>query len=150
MAVYSTGTTGSSVRDEAIGPGARSPVPALLWVPDDDVRLLLRGLLALEHHPVALDAADSGALRRWSPGSVALLVIDAVSGADRWREELSEALRSRPELRAVVLLPPDGEDLRAEAEALGARVTLVRPFALREFARAIREALGVSSIPGEV
>jgi len=132
-----------------LAPAAGGPVPSVLWVPDDDVRLLLRGLLTLQRHPVVLELTSAEALRRWEPPEVALLVIDAVSGADRWREELSEALRTRPELRAIVLLPRDQERLRREAEALGARATLVRPFAVRDLVATIREALrGTSLVPG--
>jgi CheY-like chemotaxis protein len=120
---------------------AAEPVPAVLWVPDDDVRLLLRGILTLQHHPVALEITAAEALRRWDPPKVALLIVDAVSGVDRWREELTEALRSRPELRALVLLPRDREKVRHEAEALGARATLVRPFAVADLVRAIGVAL---------
>jgi DNA-binding NarL/FixJ family response regulator len=140
-----------TVRESAIAAGlgraaGEPPVPAVLWVPDDDVRLLLRGILTLQRHPVVLELASAEALHRWEPPEVALLVVDAVSGAERWREELTEALRSRPELRAIVLLPRDHEALRREAEALGARATLVRPFAVRDLVAAIREALRGSSL----
>lgn len=133
-----------------LGAAASSgPVPAVLWVPDEDVRLLLRGILTLHRHPVVLEFSSAEALRRWDPTPVALLVIDAVSGASRWREELTEALAARPELRALVILPRDDPALRREAETLGARATVVRPFAVRDLVAAIREALGGSSmLPG--
>lgn len=131
-------------------PGTSGPVPSVLWVPDDDVRLLLRGLLTLQRHPVVLEFSSSEALRRWEPPEVALLIVDAVSGADRWREELADALRARPELRAIVLLPRDHERLRKDAETLGARATLVRPFAVRDLVAAIREALRGSPLEGHV
>lgn len=139
------GGSGSSGPIPSVGgtsPGAGGEnVPAVLWVPDDDVRLLLRGILTLHRHPVVLELTSSEALQRWDPPPVALLIVDAVSGADRWREELAAALRARPELRAVVLLPRDRRGLRTDAEALGARATVVRPFAVREFVEALREAL---------
>jgi DNA-binding NarL/FixJ family response regulator len=139
----------------AVGSGlASSPgperVPAVLWVPDDDVRLLLKGILMLQRFPVVLELTSADGLRRWEPSPVALLVVDAVSGQARWREELTEALKLRPELRAIVLLPRDTEALRREAEELGARATLVRPFAVRDLVSAIREALrGSSLVPGD-
>ncbi len=122
-------------------PRGAARVPALLWVPDDDVRLLLRGILTLQRHPVVLEFSSAEALRHWEPAPVALLVLDAVSGAGRWREELAAALAVRPELRAIVLLPRDSGPLRREAEALGARATVVRPFAVRDLVAAIRDAL---------
>jgi two-component system, OmpR family, alkaline phosphatase synthesis response regulator PhoP len=130
-------------------PRANEPVPSVLWVPDDDVRLLLRGILTLQRHPVALELSSSEALARWDAPPVALLIVDAVSGAGRWQEELTAALRARPELRAIVLLPRDREALRAQAEALGARATLIRPFAVRDLVAAIREALKGSTLLGE-
>jgi DNA-binding NarL/FixJ family response regulator len=140
-----------SVREGAVATGlagapGTEPVPSVLWVPDDDVRLLLRGILTLQRHPVVLELSTADVLRRWEPPPVALLIVDAVSGAERWREELVDALRARPELRAIVLLPRDREGLRRDAEALGARATLVRPFAVRDLVAAIREALRGSSI----
>lgn len=146
------GGTGSALAAAVPGlarPSADEAVPSVLWVPDDDVRLLLRGILTLQRHPVVLELSSAEALRRWEPPQVALLVVDAVSGAQRWREELTEALRARPELRAIVLLPRDREELRREAEALGARATLTRPFAVRDLVGAIREALRGSSILGD-
>jgi DNA-binding NarL/FixJ family response regulator len=129
---------------------AADGVPSVLWVPDDDVRLLLRGILTLQRHPVALELTAAEALRRWDSPRVALLVVDAVSGAARWREELGEALRARPELRAIVLLPREPEEMRREAEALGARATVVRPFAVRDLVAAIRTALeGSGLLPGD-
>ncbi|HTT16750.1 MAG TPA: hypothetical protein VMH49_05285 [Thermoplasmata archaeon] len=138
-------SAGPSARDLS-GPNATERVPAVLWVPDDDVRLLLRGILTLQRHPVVLELTTAESLHRWEPAPVALLIVDAVSGASRWREELTEALRARPELRALVLLPRDHDALRREAEGLGARATLVRPFAVRDLVAAIREALRGSSL----
>jgi DNA-binding NarL/FixJ family response regulator len=132
---------GAAIATEARASRGDGAIPAVLWVPDDDVRLLLRVILTLQRFPIALELSSAEALRRWEPPPLVLFVVDAVSGADRWREELAEALRIRPELRTVVLLPRDREALRREAEALGARATLVRPFAVREFVAAVREAL---------
>jgi len=140
MIVLGGTSVGAAVAGVGAGTG-KVPVPAILWVPDDDVRLLLRGILTLQHHPVVLEITSAESLRRWEPVSTALFLVDAVSGAARWRDELAEALKTRPELRPIVLLPRDSEPLRREAEALGARATLVRPFAVRDLVAAIREAL---------
>ncbi len=144
----SVGEVPASVEGGRSGPS--EAVPSVLWVPDDDVRLLLRGILTLQRYPVALELSSAEALRRWEAPRVALLIVDAVSGVSRWREELTEALRARPELRAIVLLPREHEELRREAEALGARATLVRPFAVRDLVAAIRTALdGSGLVPGD-
>ena len=125
----------------AAGGRAKDPIPAILWVPDDDVRLLLRGILTLQHHPVVLEITTAESLQRWEPRSETLLIVDAVSGSSGWREALTEAVKLRPELRPIVLLPRDSEPMRREAEGLGARATLVRPFAVRDLVAAIHEAL---------
>lgn len=142
MAVFSGSSGEAPAGVEPVRPPGSEPVPAVLWVPDDDLRLLLRGILTLQHHPVVLELSSAEALRRWEAPPVALLVVDAVSGAERWREELANALRARPELRAIVLLPHDRGGARREAVALGARATLARPFEIRDLVGAIREALG--------
>jgi len=129
------------VAEEPPRQGRLESIPSVLWVPDDDLRLLLRGVLALQHHPVVLELTTSEALRRWEAPPVALFIVDAASGADRWREELAAALALRPELRALVLLPRGQESVRGAAESLGARATLARPFAMKDLAEAIRVAL---------
>lgn len=126
----------------APGGADREGTPAILWVPDDDVRLLLRGILQLHHHPVVLQLTSAEGLRGWDSSRTALLVIDAASGAERWQQELAQALRIRPELRALVLFAREEEPARRKAEGLGARATLARPFALRDFLRAVSQALG--------
>ena len=147
-AAWLSGRAGTSgAVGTTVPPSGGEPVPAVLWIPDDDVRLLLRGILTLHRHPVVLELPSNEALRRWDAPPVALLIVDAVSGSERWREELSDALRVRPGLRAIVLLPRDHEGWRNDAAALGARVSLVRPFAVREFVDAIHEALAGPAAP---
>jgi DNA-binding NarL/FixJ family response regulator len=146
MAAFGGSALGPGTTVGLGGQAGSEPVPAVLWIPDEDVRLLLRGILLLQRHPVVLELTSAEALHRWEPAPVALLIVDAVSGANRWREELAEAVKARPELRPIVLLPRDSESLRREAEALGARATLVRPFAVRDLVEAIREALRGSSL----
>jgi DNA-binding NarL/FixJ family response regulator len=139
-----------SARETVVGPSRPLGVdqaPAVLWVPDDDLRLLLRGILTLQHHPVALELTSAEALHRWEPPPVALLIVDAASGAERWREELADALATRPELRAIVLLPRGQQNLEHEAEALGARATLARPFGIKDLVEAIHRALHGPATP---
>jgi DNA-binding NarL/FixJ family response regulator len=140
----------SSVAEHPV-PGAelQAPeVPALLLGKDNDRRLFLRGILALEHHPVTFEARGTEALADLAPATGnELLVLDLDPVEGPWSEQLAGALRLRPSLRVVVLLPPGSEAARTEAAAAGARVTLQRPFTLRAFRDAIGDVLA-GSAPG--
>ena len=124
--------------------GASEPtVEAILLGQNDDIRLLLRGLLRLHHHRVVLEAHTVEELRGLPPGSrPRVLLQDVDTGDDRWSNELAWALHEHPDLRAIVLLPNEGGGLRAEAMRVGARSTIVRPFAIRELMRLVSEAVG--------
>ncbi len=126
----------------AAGERAPTGAPAVVLVADDDLRLLVRGVLILEHHPVILEAKGPESLR-WlgPPDRETVLILDAGDGRGNWKEDLAAALKERPELRPVVLLPRGGDGLRTEAEGLGARATVVRPIVLRELVRALDDAL---------
>lgn len=116
--------------------------PAVVLVADDDLRLLVRGVLTLERHPVILEATGPESLRRLGPPErETVLILDAGDGHGTWKDDLAAALKERPELRPVVLLPRGGDGLRSEAERLGARATVVRPIVLHELVRALDDAL---------
>jgi DNA-binding NtrC family response regulator len=120
----------------------RASVPAILVGADGDRRLLLRGILALEHHPLTLEARTAEELGELAPATGSeLLVLDTDSEEGSWPEQLATVLRGRPSTRAVVLLPAGAEAGRAAAERAGARVTLHRPFSLRAFRDALDDAL---------
>lgn len=122
--------------------GASRGAPAVILSRDEDLRTLLRGVLLLEGHRIALEASGPEALARLGPAQDrTLLLLAAEKGDGSWREDLATALKARPELRAIVLLPNGSEPLQEEAELLGARVALVRPIALQAMMRAVREAL---------
>lgn len=127
------------------GPGSSGPArgaPAVVLARDDDLRILVRGVLLLEGHPIALEGRTPDVLRRLdAPERPTLLLLAVDDGDERWADDLAQALRERPELRAVVLLPRGLERLSEEAERQGARAVLVRPIALAELDRALREAL---------
>ncbi len=130
----------------AVGAGEAENPPVVLLVRDDDLRLLIRGVLTLYRYPVALEGSSPESLRRLGPlEQPTVLILDAGDGSGTWREDLAQTLRESPQLRAVVLFPAGAEASRAEAEALGARATVVRPVVLRELVAAIRAAIEGSS-----
>jgi DNA-binding NarL/FixJ family response regulator len=76
-----------------------------------------------------------------------ILVMDA--GAEKgeaWAETLSSVVHSRPDMRALVILPSSDPGLETRARQAGAQATLVRPFAIRDFIEAV-DSLGASSAP---
>lgn len=118
------------------------PVPAILVGRDGDRRLLLRGILALEHHPIAFEAREPAELADLPPAvERELLVLDLDADDGAGGERLADLARTRPSLRTVVLLPPGSDAGPAEALRLGARVALTRPFTLRAFREAVGDAL---------
>lgn len=123
-------------------PRPPEPVPAVLWGPDDDTRLLLRGLLRLHRYPVAYEARTIEELEQL-PSSVQprLLLVDVPVEAGHWSAELERALRVHIDLRPVVILPAGRPAAEAEAIRAGARAVLPRPFVIQEFVRALAKAL---------
>jgi DNA-binding NarL/FixJ family response regulator len=127
---------GSAPRGDRSG-----PVETVLWGKDVDTRLLLRGLLRLHRHPVVHEAASLEELIRL-PASEdpKILVVAVESGDDRWERDLTTAVKRHPELRPVVILPRESAALEPRALAAGARAVIVRPFAIRDFVRALTSA----------
>lgn len=126
-----------SAPDASIAPA--SSVPAVLLGGSEDTRLLLRGLLRLHRHRVLLEAqAPDGIERLPASPETKILILDAGSDPDcRWAEGLVAVLRTRPDLRALVILPSSDPALETRARKAGARATLVRPFAIRDFVEAV-------------
>ncbi len=130
------------------GPARSEPArgaPAVVLARNDDLRILIRGILLLEGLSIALEGRTPDVLRRLDPPErPTLLLLGVEDGDDRWADDLGQALQERPELRVIVLLPKGSEAAAGEAERRGARTVLVRPIALRELTEAVREALAAS------
>jgi CheY-like chemotaxis protein len=121
-------------------PGAK--VPAVICGPNEDTRLLLRGLLRLHRHPVVWEARTLGDLEQMPPSTetrILLLDVEAEDGA--WNVDLARALQSRPGLRAVVILPVTASDAAPRALSAGARAALSRPFAIQDLVKALGKAV---------
>ncbi len=116
-----------------------SAFPTILLGGNEDTRLLLRGLLRLHRHRVLLEApGPEGIGRLPKSDETKVLVMDV--GSERepsWTDELSELLRGRLDLRAVVILPSADVALESRARAAGAKAVLVRPFAIHDFVEAV-------------
>jgi AmiR/NasT family two-component response regulator len=76
-----------------------------------------------------------------------ILVLDAAPDkGEAWAEELTNLLKGRTDLRALVILPGSDPGLETRARQAGARATLVRPFAIRDFVEAV-DSLGAAPSP---
>jgi hypothetical protein len=116
-------------------------VPTVLLGQNEDTRLLLRGLLRLHRYPVLHEVGtvdELGALPSLPAPTV--LVVDVESVLTGWERDLPTVLARHPELRALVLLPPEGAAFEPRARAAGATNVVVRPFAIRDFVRAVAAA----------
>lgn len=131
----------AEVGDEMALPprGARSP-PTLVVAPDDDLRLLLRGLLALYRHRVVGEGPSLAETLSGGSAGEAVVLVYAPNPRDGDAVlHLANALRSRPDLATLVILTPEQEAARGAALEAGARAVLARPFRLRELAQALDE-----------
>jgi AmiR/NasT family two-component response regulator len=73
-----------------------------------------------------------------------ILVLDTgTEKGETWAEMLASVLRSRSDIHALVILPSSDPGLETRARQAGARATLVRPFAIRDFIEAV-DSLGTS------
>lgn len=119
-----------------------SPTPAVIWGQDEETRLLLRGLVRLQRHPVVHEATTVEELEQLPTAAGPRILLYAVpSGNGAWATELASVLERHPELRAVVILPPGTPTRETEARRVGARAVLPRPFAIQEFAQALERAI---------
>jgi AmiR/NasT family two-component response regulator len=139
-----------SSEDSLPGPAPLGPpsglVESVLWGEDVDTRLLLRGLLRLHRHPVVYEASTLEELDRLPASTDPKLLVMAVESEDgTWDRELSTVLKSHPELRPVVILPRDSAALGPRALAAGAKVVVVRPFAIRDLVHALTSAVDRTS-----
>lgn len=124
------------------GPTSDAPswegVPAVLWGPNEDTRLLLRGLLRLHRCTVVHEVASLGELLALPPQPApTILVVDAETDDAEWDRDLPAAIAQHPELRALVVLPAGGGFSESRARAAGASNVVARPFAIRDFVRAV-------------
>lgn len=105
---------------------------------DPDHRMLLRGLLHLEHHQVVAEAEGREVLERLdAPGGTDLLVVTEDAAGGRWQELVTDARRGRPALKVVLITARRTDPLVKAASSAGIDSVLQRPFALRQFAEAV-------------
>lgn len=143
---FLTASEKASIAPAVPAPAPPSGAPAIVLGGSEDTRLLLRGLLRLHRHRVLLEAPTREGLDRVPPSSeMKILVLDAgTEKNETWAEELTSILHARSDLQALVILPSSDPGFETRARQAGARATLVRPFAIRDFIQVV-DSLGRSA-----
>lgn len=123
-------------------------VPAVLLVSNPDTRLLLKGLLRLQRHPVLFEAAQLEELDRLSstPGPKILLVDVEPEDGD-WAKDVRAALQRHPDLRPILITPQRTPEVEARAAAAGIRTIVIRPFAIRDLIGAVEAVSAEVDLP---
>jgi DNA-binding NtrC family response regulator len=133
------GGSASSLAAGSEGAGARrNRAPIAIGGSNDEIRILLRGILRLHRYPVAGEAMSPGDLGRL-PSDTRILIYDVARSGDvaPWTESVSALTRDNPGIQVLALLPYGSEGNRTEAERTGALATLVKPFKVQDLLRSI-------------
>ncbi|HTT15456.1 MAG TPA: hypothetical protein VMG81_06765 [Thermoplasmata archaeon] len=116
-------------------------VPTALLVHDPDSRLLLRGLLRLQRYPVVFEGEHADDFERSPPTpGPKLLVVDGGPDEAEWADDLRAILARDVEYRIVLITADRSPEFAERARARGVRCVVIRPFAIREFVRALERA----------
>ncbi len=118
-------------------------IPTVLLVASPDTRLLLKGLLRLQRHPVVFEADRLEAFEQCpAPTGATLLVIDHDPTLGDWCANVRAILARHPDYRTILVTPDRSPEVAQKAPTLGVKAVVVRPFALRDFAAALTTATG--------
>ena len=108
------------------------------------VRLLLRDALKAAGYEVCLAADGRQALQLFQMQPSALVITDIFMPESDGIEVIRELRRSHPELPIIAIsgqAEMPSQRMLTVAKALGANVTLVKPFRMRELVAAVRSLL---------
>jgi DNA-binding NarL/FixJ family response regulator len=114
------------------------PATAVVVAGDEEIRILLRGLLRLHHFRVLGEASEeSEGLELVRSGSPRLLVVDSRLNGGSVGSLLASARRIAPHVRTVLVA---SQEVGPAPSEVAPDAMLPRPFRVRDFA----EAVGVS------
>jgi len=104
----------------------------------EETRLLLRGLVRLNHHRVLAETASAAQLPLGDPSDPpAVLILVGDGEGDDWPHELATARERMPSLHAILLVPERTPELIERARRMGVMAVLNRPFAIRDLVSAV-------------
>ncbi len=118
-----------------------------IYSAQDDVRLLLRGLLRLHRYRVIGEGNSPLALGQLPKDSQAVVVVDADLDEVGWSEAVTALHRARPAQRVVLLSATRSPRVESQAKALGISAVVRRPFAVHQLVEAVNGPEGVGPEP---
>jgi DNA-binding NarL/FixJ family response regulator len=108
-----------------------------IYSAQDDVRLLLRGLLRLHRYRVVGEGNSPNALLQLPKDSDAVVVVDADLDEVGWAEAVTSLHRARPGQRVVLLSATRSPRVESQAKSLGISAVVRRPFAVHQLVEAV-------------
>jgi CheY-like chemotaxis protein len=114
---------------------------------NDEIRLLLRGLLKLHRFHVVREGGVPAALRDLPKDSSPVVVLDADLDEMGWVEAIQVLRKERPELRVILLTATRSPRVEGQAKASGIDVVVRRPFPVHALLEAVQ---GGGAVPTEV
>jgi two-component system, OmpR family, response regulator len=108
-----------------------------IYSANDEIRLLLRGLLRLHHYRIVGEGSAPASLLEIPREMAPVVVLDADLDEMGWVESIQELHRHRPELRVVLLTATRSPRVGTQAKATGIDAVVRRPFPVRELLEAV-------------
>jgi DNA-binding NarL/FixJ family response regulator len=108
-----------------------------IYSAQDDVRLLLRGLLRLHRYRVVGEGNGPSSLQQLPKDSGAVIVVDADLDEVGWAEAVTTLHRANPEQRVILLCATRSPRVESQAKALGISAVVRRPFAVHQLIEAV-------------
>jgi CheY-like chemotaxis protein len=108
-----------------------------IYSPNDEIRLLLRGLLRLHRYRIVGEGNSPSSLQTIPRDASPVVVLDADLDEVGWVESVQALHRERPELRVVLLTATRSPRVGSQAKATGIDAVVRRPFPVRELLEAV-------------
>lgn len=123
------------------------PGEVAVYSGNDEIRLLLRGLLKLHHFSVVREGSLPASLVDLPKERTPVVVLDADLDEVGWSEAIQLLRSQRPELRMVLLTATRSPRIGNQAKAIGIDAVVQRPFPVHALLEAVGGEDGASTAP---